>query len=181
MRILLLTLLLIAGLGSCTNIVVENYPGKQENAFPEFMHGKYTLVYPESLSAMMEGSEEPMEEQRVAFSSSEMVFALGDSVVRQLINDSVAVCKVKNDYYLCIGEEPELTVMLIKQKERDLELYPMFCLGEVEANDLKKYFKTVNKQADGVSINVTVNPKKLKAYFDSEYPSKDPFVLKRMN
>lgn len=163
---------------SCTNITVQNQPSKGMPEFPGFMQGKYELVYPESFQELMNGAAVD-QEQIIEITAKEMSFRAGDSIVRQVLNDSVAVCKIKSEYYLTIGSEPELTVFRVKQKEANLELFPMFCMSDVNEDDLKKYFTNIKNVEEG-EFSVKVNPKKLKAYFESGLPSKDPFLLKRI-
>lgn len=175
---LFLFLATLACLFSCTNITVQNQPSKGLEEFPDFMLGKYELVYPESFQELM-NTMDNQDSQTIEILSKEMSFRTGDSIVRQVLNDSVAICKVKSDYYLTIGIEPQLTVFMVKKKGTDLELFPMFCLSEVKEEDLKKYFTNIKSEQEG-EFSVKVNPKKLKSYFESGLPSKDPFLLKRI-
>ena len=163
---------------SCTNIVVQNQPAKGQEEFPDFMLGKFELVYPESFRELLNGADAG-ETQIIEITAKEMSFRTGDSIVRQVLNDSVAICKIKSDYYLSIGSEPDLTVFMVKKKETNMELFPMFCMSEVKESDLKKYFTNIKSDQEG-EFSVKVNPKKLKSYFDSGLPSKDPFLLKRI-
>lgn len=175
--------LVLFSIASCTNITAVNQPGKPENEFPTFMQGEFEVVFPESMSSMMESadSSESMGAMKIRITSNSFVTITDQGSNVNLINDSTSVCKVKGDVYLCLGREPELSIFKVEDKQSMINLYPMFIMGEATESDLKKYFSDVKEdpKAEGSYI-VKINPKKLKKYFDGPLPYKDPFVLKRI-
>lgn len=172
--------LILLSAASCTSITAVNQPGKPENEFPEFMRGEFDLIFPETMSDMMEGVDSTMGAMKIRITSNTFVTITDKGSNINLINDSTSVCKVKNDVYLCMGREPEFIIFKVEDKKSEINLYPMFIMGETTVSDLKKYFKEVKQDPEDVNnYIVTINPKKLKKYFDGPLPYKDPFVLKR--
>lgn len=174
-------------LGSCTNITVSKQPGKPLSEFPSFMQGEFELSYPEMIQSMIPEVDSLGQSNRsiVKFDKTHMIMINKGEETSSTINDSIAVCKIGKDFYFCFGKAPEISVLKIKQNDSKIELFPMYVTTEVNESDLKKYFKKVelgtSDDESGMSTSyvVEINPKKLKAYFDSETPSKDPFVLTR--
>lgn len=175
--------LVLFSIASCTTITTVNQPGKPEKEFPAFMQGEYEIVFPESMSSMVESldSTQMLGTMKVRITSNAFITITDQGSIVNLINDSTSVCKVKNDVYLCMGREPEFNIFKVEDKQATINLYPMFIMGQTTESDLKKYFSDVKEdpEMDGSYI-VKINPKKLKKYFDGPLPYKDPFVLKRI-
>lgn len=180
------TLSYIAGLlivlSSCTMVTSKNLPGKKIATFPKNMQGSYSFQYPESFAAMMEGVSSD-----VVINANQILMTTdGKENVMQL-NDSLFLSKIKKDLYLSIGAVPSLTVFKLVPNGTNWDLYPMFT-ENASVEDMQPYFKSVEatqmpsedgEAAGDMIYEVTINDKKLAAYFKSDLPSKDPFKLIR--
>lgn len=169
-------------LSSCTVVTSKNIPGKTVATFPKNMQGFYTLKYPESFAAMMEGVSSDVE-----INANQILMTTdGKENVMQL-NDSLFLSKIKKDLYLSIGAEPSLTVFKLVKDGDNWNLLPMFT-ENASIEDMRPYFETIEAtqmpsedgEGEGNLIyEVTINDKKLASYFKSDLPSKDPFKLIR--
>jgi hypothetical protein len=168
-------------MSSCTPVTSTNVPGKKVNNIPKDMRGKFELVYPESFSGLM---EESGEKTFITFKADEMVtFSESESVTK--LNDSLFVSSIGKQWYISLGAEPELTVFKVVKKGKSFELYPMYSMESITADNLRPYFTDVkeiisegDENGEGVSsFNVTIDDARLASYFDSELPSKEAFKL----
>jgi hypothetical protein len=170
---------------SCTMVTSKNIPGKRKSEFPKEMIGDYTLQYPESMASFMEGVNSSVS---IKSNQLEMINSEGTNVL--VLNDSLFLTTIKKDVYLCLGVEPNVTIFKMVKKGNDYELYGMWTDGNASLEDLKPFFTTIEAKPletddpegnSDVVIEVTVDEKKLGAYFKSKYPSKEPFKLIRTN
>jgi hypothetical protein len=169
---------------SCTMVTSKNIPGKRKSEFPKEMVGVYDLQYPESMSSLMDGAVGTKIE--IKAKQLEMINSEGTNAM--VLNDSIFLTTIKKDVYLCLGVEPNVTIFKMVKKGNDYELYGMWTDGNASLEDLKPFFTTIEAKPletddpegnSDVVIEVTVNEKKLGAYFKSKYPSKEPFKLIR--
>lgn len=174
-------LVLFATMASCTMITSKNLPGKSKSSFPKEMQGTYNFVYPETYASMMEGTQ-----MEVVISESRLDMINTQGTSSMVLNDSIYLSTIKKDTYLSIGKAPALTVFKLVKVSTGYELYSMFTDGTASVEDLKPFFKDITaKQMDSedessdMVYEVTIDDKKLNKYFNSKYPSKEPFKLIR--
>ncbi len=65
--------LILLSAASCTSITAVNQPGKPENEFPEFMRGEFDLIFPETMSDMMDGVDSTMGAMKIRITSNTFV------------------------------------------------------------------------------------------------------------
>jgi len=180
-----LTGLLVILLSSCTLVTATNVPGKKATKVPKNMLGQYELHYPESIAAMMEGSDA---KTIVIFENDRMTVRNTDGDNISMLGDSLFISTIKKQTYLSMGAPPSVIVFKIVKKGKDMELYPMFCNEEVTANLLEPYFSKVtevegemdeNGEMGASTYEVTIDDTKLDKFFTSEIALKDPFILKK--
>lgn len=169
-------------LSSCTVVTSKNIPGKTLATFPKNMQGSYTLQYPESFAAMMEGVSSDVE-----INANQILMSTDGEKNTMQLNDSLFLSKIKKDLYLSIGAAPSLTVFKMVKDGDNWNLLPMFT-ENASIDDMRPYFNTIEAtqmpsedgEGEGNMIyEVTINDKKLASYFKSNLPSKDPFKLIR--
>lgn len=92
--------------------------------------------------------------------------------------------------YLSLGEQPYFTVFKVAYSGKDILLYPMYANQGTTKEQLEPYFSNVEEvipevvegeEPGDVSYSVTIDDKKLDAYFKSDIPLKDPYRLKRIS
>lgn len=184
---ILLTLMVTAGLflTSCTIVTSTNVPGKQVDAFPKKMLGKYEIVYPGEFAALNEGevkSYVTIEKKRITTTTT-------DGETTSALGDSLYLTKVGKQYYLSLGASPSISVFRLTRNGKDIELYPLFCMEGTDGAALQPYFSSVeevpgqpdeNGEYGPATFEVTIDESKLDAFYKSGLPYKEPFVLKRM-
>jgi len=169
---------------SCTPVTSTNLPGKKLDAIPKNMRGKYELVYPGEIGAMMGDSDA---KTIVTLTADEMIFNGVDGESVSKLNDSLFITKVGKQIYLSMGAAPEFNVCKVVKNGSTFEFYPMYSAEYITAEALAPYFSNVEEvigepdeetgEPGMSSFRVTIDEKKLDSYFKSEYPSKDPFKL----
>ena len=181
MRSILLFTLAGCLLTACSVVTSTNSPGKKADAFPKEMRGEFELLYPESMRTMMEGAGSTT----VNISATEAIMTTSESVSILKLNDSIVYSTIKKQGFISLGAAPDFTVLKVVSVGKDFELYPMYTDGNESIEDLKKYFskveETVNVEDESgtKTYKVTINDKSLGKYFDSNIPTKEPFLLKR--
>jgi len=170
-------------ISSCTPVTSTNVPGSKMNQIPKNLRGKYELVYPGDLGSMMDESEE---KTIVTFASDGIIFNGTEGDSKSKLNDSLFVSKIGKQIYIALGSSPDLNVFKVVKKGKEIELYPMYCMDYVSQDELKAYFSNVEEVVGEPDENgepgmstfvVTIDDKRLDSYFESDYPSKDPFKL----
>lgn len=183
--------LLFAGLlllnSSCTGVSSKNLPGTKVSSFPKKMIGEFEVVYPEDFAALMGGDEA---KTYVTFTKNEMSFKNVEGETTTVIGDSLYVSTIGKTTYLSMGEQPYFTVFKVAYSGKDILLYPMYANQGTTKEQLEPYFSNVEEvipevvegeEPGDVSYSVSIDDKKLDAYFKSDIPLKDPYRLKRIS
>lgn len=180
-RILFSAILVLIAVSSCTPVTSVNVPGKQQQKFPKKMIGKYSIHFPESLS-MFEGQVNGVE-----FKSSAMILETADEKNESKLGDSLFYSMIGKDMYLSIGSPGNYTVLKVVLKKKEIEMYSMYCSGELTTEQLNPYFKKVSiidektsEEEDKMpSYLVEIDDAKLAEYFNGSLPMKEPIILKK--
>jgi hypothetical protein len=183
--------LLFAGLlllnSSCTGVSSKNLPGTKVPSFPKKMIGEFEVVYPEDFAALLGGDDA---KTYVTFTKNEMSFKNVEGETNTAIGDSLYVSTIGKTTYISMGEQPYFTVFKIAYSGKDILLYPMYANQGTTKEQLEPYFSNVEEvlpevvegeEPGDISYSVTIDNKKLDAYFKSDIPLKDPYRLKRIS
>lgn len=183
------------GINSCTIISSRNIPGEQLSEFPEEIRGEYELIFPEELQSMMELDTADLKKSTVIIDAKRLTQV--DENKTYLLGDSIFVSKVGEEMYLSIRSDKNYSVMKMEREHEDIQLYGMYTYETVTKKELKKYFSKVELQKlpktegeeesalgeDDLGIKmyvVTINDKKLNAYFKSQYAHTNATTLRKI-
>jgi hypothetical protein len=184
-QILLIAVSLILGLSSCTIVTSTNIPGDKLTKVPKNMHGDYQLEMPSEMAGLM--GENPM---IVTLKSDRMITNDDNGKAENLLGDSLYFSKVGKSIYISLGESPAFTVYKVERKGKDLHLFSLFAESGVTKSQLDAHFSKVeeipgepdeNGEVSPPSYSVTIDPKRIDAYFKSGLSSKEPYILKRVS
>ena len=171
---------------ACTGVTSTNLPEKKTTSFPKKMIGDFEVIYPEDFAALLGGDEA---KTYVSFTKNEMSFKNVEGETTTAIGDSLYVSTIGKTTYLSMGEQPYFTVFKVAYSGKDILLYPMYANQGTTKEQLEPYFSNVEEvlpevvegeEPGDISYSVTIDDKKLDAYFKSDIPLKDPYRLKRV-
>src|SRR5574343_417490 len=154
---------------SCTSVSSKNLPGKKAQSFPKKMIGEFEVVYPEDFAALLGGEDA---KTYVTFTKNEMILK-----------------NIEGETSTNLGEAPYFTVFKVAYSGKDILLYPLYANEGTTKEQLEPYFSNVEEvlpeivegeEPGDISYSVTIDDKKLDAYFKSDIPLKDPYRLKRV-
>lgn len=184
-KFLLFTLLILTGLSSCTIVTSTNIPGKKLSKIPKNLHGEYQLEMQGEMAGLM-GENALI----ISFKSDRMITNDENGITENILGDSLYFSKVGKSIYINLGEAPGFTVYKVERKGKDLHLYSLFAETGVTKDQLEPHFSKVeeipgepdeNGEISPPSYSVTIDPKRLDAYFKSGLSSKEPYILKRIS
>lgn len=170
-------------LSSCTIVTSTNLPGEKLSKIPKNLHGDYTLEMPGEMAGLM--GDNALE---VSFKTDRMTTNDENGKSESMLGDSLYFSKVGKSIFLSLGESPNFTVYKIVPKGKDLHLYSLFAESDITKGQLEAYFTKVeeipgepdeNGEMTPSSFSVTIDPKRIDAYFKSGLATKDPYILKR--
>lgn len=149
------------------------------------MHGEFQLEMQGEMAGLM-GENVLI----VTFKSDRMVTNDDNGTSENLLGDSLYVSNVGKSIYISLGEAPGFTVYKVERKGKDLHLYSLFAETDVTKDQLEAHFSKVdeipgepdeNGEVSPPSYSVTIDPKRIDAYFKSGLSSKEPYILKRIS
>jgi hypothetical protein len=182
-KFLLFTSLVLTGLSSCTIVTSTNIPGEKLSKIPKNMQGEYQLEMQGEMAGLM-GENALI----ISFKSDRMITNDENGITENLLGDSLYFSKVGKSIYISLGEVPGFTVYKVERKGKDLHLYSLFAETGVTKDQLEAHFSKVeeipgepdeNGEISPPSYSVTIDPKRIDAYFKSGLASKEPYILKR--
>lgn len=171
---------------SCTSVSSKNLPGKKAASFPKKMIGEFEVVYPEDFAALLGGEDA---KTYVTFTKNVMTFKNIEGETSTNLGDSLYVTSIGKTFYLSMGEAPNFTLFKVAYSGKDILLYPLYANQGTTKEQLDPYFSDVEEilpeivegeEPGDISYSVTIDDKKLDAYFKSDIPLKDPYRLKRV-
>jgi hypothetical protein len=171
---------------SCTSVSSKNLPGKKAESFPKKMIGEFEVVYPEDFAALLGGEDA---KTYVSFTKNAMIFKNIEGETSTNLGDSLYVTSIGKTFYLSMGEAPNFTIFKVAYSGKDILLYPLYANQGTTKEQLDPYFSDVEEilpevvegeEPGDISYSVTIDDKKLDAYFKSDVPLKDPYRLKRV-
>lgn len=171
-------------LASCTHIISSNFPGTPRDKMPASWSGSYSMTLPGFLSMA-----DPSSNSTVTITRDRLEWKQSDKVIVYSLSDSLRYTVVgKNAYISLHNSHDQYTVMMVKEVKEGLDLFSMTAEDELEADQLKPFFKDVREhQLDSGNNNtgiklyeVTIDDARLDDYFKSGIPGSSPIKLRRI-
>jgi hypothetical protein len=124
----------------------------------------------------------------ITFKSNSIIIKDKEGETETSLGDSLYFSMIGTNYYLSFGEEPEISLFKLVKNRKSIFLYPMYAREKVTEEELSKYFTSVVSTSEASddsvgmstsSYSVTIDETKLEAYFKSDIPLKDAYILKK--
>ena len=181
---LLLAIIAILTLASCTHVIATNYPGQAKTELPSSWKGTYSGKLPGYLQMFGGGADSSNSE--IVIGHNFIIWTTPTSVSHYSTADSLKFSELNGHRYISLhNSHDQYTVFRVKQTKTGLELFGLTIDDDIEKEKLEPYFKKVelatsDDEETGIKLfQVTIDDKKLDSYYSSGLPSKEPMILTR--